>query len=143
MRREQAVGLALHGDDDRPFAKLQSLLDGLGQPRADAGTGLQAVDDHLDIVLDLTVQRQVVGEVMNLAVDPCPYEARAGQFGEEVFIFALLTANDRRQHAIGGSRGQTRGFAPRSARASGRPRGGRSWDSAPGRPARRGRADNH
>ena len=42
MRREQQVGLALDGDDDRSLAQLECLLDRLGQPGPDARLRLQA-----------------------------------------------------------------------------------------------------
>ena len=55
---------------------------------------LQPVDDHLDVVLDLPVEREVIGEVDDLAVDPGAQVAGAGQFGEEVLVFPLLAADD-------------------------------------------------
>ena len=70
------------------------------------GTGLEPVDDDLDVVLDLAVERQVVGQVDDLAVDPRPHVARAGQVGEEVLVFPLLAADHRRQHAEGRAGGQ-------------------------------------
>ncbi len=63
--------------------------------------GLEPVDHRLDLMLDLAVERQVIGEVDNLSVDPGPHIAGSGQLGEQVFVFPLLTANDRRQHQKG------------------------------------------
>ena len=63
-----------------------------------AGHSLEPVDDRLDLVLDLPVERQVVGQVDDLSVDPRPHIAGPGQLGEEVFIFPLLAADHRRQH---------------------------------------------
>ena len=52
------------------------LLDRLGQPRRGSGAGLEPVDDDLDVVLDLAVELQVVGQPDDLAVDAGPQEAR-------------------------------------------------------------------
>ena len=102
VRREQEVGLPLGRDDDRPLAELQRLLDRLGQPPALRGPQrrhrLEPVDDDLDVVLDLPVERQVVGQVDDLAVDPRPHVAGPGQLGEEVLVFPLLAADHRGQH---------------------------------------------
>ena len=52
-------------------------------------------------MLDLPVERQVVGQVDDLAVDAGPHVAGAGQVGEEVLVFPLLAADHRRQHQEG------------------------------------------
>ena len=102
MRGEKPIGPSLGGDDHGPFAELEGLLDRLGQPPALGGTGigsgLEPIDDRLDLMLDLAVEREVVGQVDHLAVDPGPHVAGTGQIGEEVFIFPLLAADDRRQY---------------------------------------------
>ena len=109
VRGEQEVGPPLGRDDHRPLAELQRLLDGLGQPPAQGGAAirshLQPVDHDLDVVLDLPVERQVVGQVDDLSVDPGPQISGAGELGEEVLVFPLLAADDRRQDQEAGPYG--------------------------------------
>ena len=61
------------------------------------GVVLQPVDDDLDVVLDLPVELQVVGQAHDLAVDPGADEAALEHVGEEVLVLALLAADDRGQ----------------------------------------------
>ena len=65
--------------------------------RAQRGHGLEPVDDGLDVVLDLAVERQLVGQVDDGPVHPRPHIAGPRQLGEEVLVFALLAADHRRQ----------------------------------------------
>ena len=64
VRRKQEIRLPLGRDDDRSFAQLEGLLDRFGQPSAlgcaQRGHGLEPVDDGLDVVLDLAVERELV-----------------------------------------------------------------------------------
>ena len=53
-----------------PSPSFKARFDRLGQPRPDVRPGLQAVDDDFDVVLDLAVEREVVGQRDDLAVDP-------------------------------------------------------------------------
>jgi hypothetical protein len=84
VRREEQVGLSFHGHDHRALAQLERLLDGLGQAASTSGcrAGLEAVNHNLDIVLDLAIEREIVGQVINLAVHPRPHIPRAGKVGD-------------------------------------------------------------
>ncbi len=104
IRRQQPVGPPFGRDDDRPLPAHQGLFDGFDQPATltgtgiQAGTGLEPVDHDLDLMLDLAVERQVVGQIDHLTVHPGPNVAGLGQVGEQVFIFALLAADHGCQH---------------------------------------------
>ncbi len=76
----------------------QGRIDGFGQSPADAWGSLQAIDHHLDVVPHLAVERQVVGKLHDSAIDAGPHETLLEQVLEQVAVFALLAANDRREH---------------------------------------------
>ena len=61
------------------------------------GAGDEAVDHHFDVVPHLAVERQVVGELHDAAVDPGADEALLQQVLEQVAELALLPADDRRE----------------------------------------------
>ncbi len=107
MRRQQKVGLAFDGDDHRPLAELERRLDGFRNSRADVGgTGLQAVDHDLDVVLDLAVEFEPLAEREDLAVDPGPDVAGLGEILEQILVFPFLTANDRGENRVRGAVGE-------------------------------------
>ncbi len=56
-----------------------------------------AVDDHLDVVLELLVERRRIGDLGELAVDLQPLEAALHQVGDFLAVFALPAAHDRRE----------------------------------------------
>ena len=100
LRREQPVIPSFGRNDDGSLAKLEGLFDRFSKPSAQGGRRgrLEPVDHDLDLMLDLAVECEVVGQVDDLAVDPGSHIACAGQLGEQVFVFALLPAHDRGQH---------------------------------------------
>ena len=79
----------------------------------------EPVDDDLDGVLLVAGQLDLVGELVELAVDPGPGEALGGEVGEQRVVGALAAPHDRRQHLEAGALGQLRGCGRRSAGASG------------------------
>ena len=76
------------------------------------GAGDEAVDHHFDVVPHLAVERQVVGELHDAAVDAGADEALLQQVLEQVLELALLPADDRAR-------------APRTSSSPAAPRCGR------------------
>ena len=72
------------------------------EPRVVA-LGDEAVDDHLDRVLLLLLERRRLGERDDLAVDPGAREALGLQLGEEVDELALAALDDRGEHLEAGA----------------------------------------
>ncbi len=87
----------------RPEARPERGLDGVGEPPLAARLDDQPVDDDLDGVLALLLQRRGVGELHGLAVDAGPAVALGLQRAEELEVLALATADDRRQHLEAGA----------------------------------------
>ena len=95
-----AVGHRLAGVDqvDRhePLRERGRRLDGLRQPRAQVLLHHEAIDDDLDRVLELLVERRRLVERVLLAVHLDPREALVAQLLEELPVLALAVADDRR-----------------------------------------------
>ena len=66
LRRFVLVGEFDHGD---AVGQLQRGLETFGEPRADVGAHDDAVDDDVDVVLELLVERRRVGDLVEGAVD--------------------------------------------------------------------------
>ena len=81
-------------------------LERVGEPALDALPADQAVDDHLDRVLLVAGQVDLLGEVVHLAVDPGPGVALGGEVGQQALVVALAAPHDRRQHLEAGALGQ-------------------------------------
>ena len=64
----------------------------------DLRAGHQPIDHHFDVVPHLAVQPQIVAQPDHAAIDPGAGEALLQQVGEQVAVFALLAADQRRQH---------------------------------------------
>ena len=62
-----------------------------------SGRDDDAVDDDLDVVLELLVERRRVGDLGELAVDLEPLEAALHEVGDFLAVFALPAAHDRRE----------------------------------------------
>ncbi len=90
--RHHAVGQV---DISQSFGELQRLLETVGQPRLDAVLHRDAIDHHLDVVLELLVERGGVLDRVHLAVDAHAGEARLLPFGQLLAVFALAPAHDR------------------------------------------------
>ena len=64
-------------DNQIPFAHPQRQLDRFRQPRPHAAGRHQPIDDHFDMVPHLPVEPQIVGQLHDAAVDPCPAKSPA------------------------------------------------------------------
>ncbi len=98
-RTALAVRAIRHCDEiDRHEAvcELRSRLDRLREPRAEIGLHDEPVDDHLDRVLELLVELDLLLEQPLLAVDLDAAEALAAQLLEDVLVLALAVAHHRR-----------------------------------------------
>ena len=91
---------------DETFRQFQSRLEAVGKPRLDAFADDQPVDDDLDVVLVLLVERGGVLDVVKGAVDPDPGEAGLLPLGELLPILALAAADDRGEEVEPGAFGQ-------------------------------------
>ena len=73
-------------------------LDRVGQPLAQLALHHQPVDDDRDVVLELLVERDLLVEPAQLAVDLGPGEPLAAELLELLAVLALAAPDDRRQH---------------------------------------------
>ena len=85
LRHREAVG------------ELERRLEQIGEPGGDVGAHHDAVDHHVDVVVELLVERRRRGDLVELAVDLDPLEARFMQLGEFLAVLALAAAHDRRK----------------------------------------------
>ena len=69
----------------------------VGQPRAHVGAHHDAVHHHVDVVLELLVERGRVLDLVECAVDLEPLKALLLQLGDFLAVLALAAAHDRRQ----------------------------------------------
>src|SRR5207245_844992 len=72
--------------------------------RAEAVAHDETVDDHLDRVLALFVELDLLAELADGAVHPDAREPLALEVEEQLLVFALAPADDRRQHQEPGAR---------------------------------------
>ena len=97
--REERLGLARAGlrslHDHQPAAPLEGQLDRIGQPRADRGRRHEAVDDHFDGVVALTVQHRRLVQHHLFAVHAESGKPLAPQFVEELLLRPLAPADHR------------------------------------------------
>ena len=94
LKRSVAI-LVDEVDRDEPFRQLSCGLDGLRKPRAQVGLHRQTIDDHLDRVLELLVERDLFLEQAQLAVDLDAREALVAQLLEDILVLALAVTDDR------------------------------------------------
>ena len=87
-------------DDEQAAGEPERGLDRVGQPTLHAFARDEPVDDHLDVVLELLLERGRLGQLDDLAVDPRTREALALQLLEEVGVLALAAADDRCEHLV-------------------------------------------
>ncbi|SCF99209.1 hypothetical protein GA0115255_114852 [Streptomyces sp. Ncost-T6T-2b] len=93
-------------EHDHAAGEAERGLDRVGQPALGAVLDGEAVDDHLDGVLLLLLERGRLGELDGLAVDPGPAVALGLEVGEEVDELALALAHQRREDLEAAARGQ-------------------------------------
>ncbi len=99
--------LILGGNNKRSFPQHKSLLDGFRQPRTHPCLILEPINDDGDMMLDLAVKLEVIGEADDLAVNTSADETAPKHVLEEVLVFPLLAANDRGEDEEARSRGQS------------------------------------
>ncbi len=87
-----------HRDRGDPLRELEGGLDAVGDAAADALLGDETVHDHLDRVLVGLRELDGLGELADLAVDPGAGEPLAGELLQELLVFPLPPADDRREH---------------------------------------------
>ena len=89
-----AVGVL---DEQQPVRQFQRRLDGISQPGRQVVAQHDAVDHHVDIVLELLVERRRLVDQVDFAVDLDALEAALLQVLEFLAVFALAAAHDGRQ----------------------------------------------
>ena len=104
--REKKRSLARFVDDeDLALGDFEGLLDGQAQAPLGVGADLDRVDEDLDRVLAVLLERDVVLEVAQDAVDAGPDEALLAQALEEALVLALAALDDGGQDADLGAGG--------------------------------------
>ena len=88
---------------DRPARQAQGGLHGAGQAAARPLLHGQAVDDHLDVVLFLLLQRRRLVQPDHGAVDAGAGEALGLELGEQLGVLALAAADHRGEHLEAGA----------------------------------------
>ena len=124
-------------EDDQAAAEAERGLDGVGEPALGGCLDREPVDDHLDGVLLLLLQRRRLGERVDDAVDPGPAVALGLQLAEQVDVLALALADDRGEHLEPGALVELEHPVDDLPAASAGRSVGRRPGSAAGRPGRR------
>ncbi len=75
----------------------QSGLQGIGETRGDIATDVKAVDDDINVMLELFIERRRIRDFIKLTVDPGALEAALHKFGQILAVLTLAAAHDRRQ----------------------------------------------
>jgi len=100
-------------DENQTLALVQGGLNRVGQP-ADVGVALgivfsrgdQAIDDQVDVMLALLVERNGPREVARHPVDPHPGESICPRLRQDILVASLAVASQWRQHLESRTRGQ-------------------------------------
>ena len=85
-------------DGDQAIGKPQRRFHRVGQALLLRGLHLEAVDHHVDVVLDLLLQLRRVRELVNLAVDAHAGKALGRHVREKIHELALALAGHRSEH---------------------------------------------
>ena len=85
-------------DDGEAVGELEALLQGVGQPGADIAFDNKAIDDDVDVMGELLVERLDVLDLEEFAVDLDPLVALLQQLGQFLLVLTLAAAHERRQH---------------------------------------------
>ena len=97
-RLRERVGVRVRKLRDRqPVGELERLLERIRQARGDVGPHHQAVDHHVDVVVEFLVERRHRADLVERAVDLDALVALAHELGELLAVLALPAAHHRRQ----------------------------------------------
>ena len=88
-------GLSASSATARPSAIFSAVSSEFGEPRGDVGAHDHAVDDDVDVVLQLLVEGRGLGDLEKLSVDLGALKALLQELGEVFSVFALAAAHDR------------------------------------------------
>jgi hypothetical protein len=91
------VGEVDEVERDQAAGELERGLDRVGEPALGVGLHGQAVDDHLDRVLLLLLERRRLGDRVHHPVDPGAAEALRLELAEQVGVLPLALAHDGRE----------------------------------------------
>src|SRR5204862_5408756 len=96
FRREDRLlaGIGVFGDRDA-VGQFERGLERIREPIAELAIDDDAIDDDLDVVLEVLVEPADLVELEHLAVDLDPLEAAPLQFGELLAVLAFTPAYDR------------------------------------------------
>ncbi len=93
-------------DDHQAAAKSRRRLDRFDEPRPLIWTDDDPVDDDLDVVLLVLVERYLLGQLVQAAVDSNAHKPRLAHVVDQRSVLALATLDDRAQHHHARSLGQ-------------------------------------
>ena len=100
-RRSAFGGAVQRGDARRAFAERGGGLERLGQTEFDAGAHLEAIDDHVDVVLAPLVEHDLLVELAHLAVHARAQVTVGTEALEHLGVIALPAADQRREQGEG------------------------------------------
>ena len=108
VRAGEALGelQELSSDDiglDQTVGESQGILHGVGHAALRAGADDQTVYDDLDIMLDVFVEGDVLGDIVQVTVDPDADIAGAAGAVDDLLVAALTAADDRGQDLDAGA----------------------------------------
>jgi len=96
---EEALAAGLVDDEDLALGEVEGPTDGVGEATLGVGADLEGVDEDLDRVLAVLLERDVVLEVAEGAVNAGPEEALLAQALEKALVLALAALDDGGQDA--------------------------------------------
>ena len=96
--REEAVPAPERVDHDDIVGQLERQVDGIGQPSLDARLDDQPVHEHVDRVVPPAIERDVVVQGDEFAIDARTREASGPKRGQLLPELPLAASHDRREH---------------------------------------------
>ena len=90
-------GRRLRCHDHLAAGGLESECHGLGQPAPRGVARHEPIDDHVDRVLELLLERGRILDAAHAAIDPGPRESLADEVGKEIAVLPLGVADERRE----------------------------------------------
>src|SRR5262249_32105375 len=85
-------------DLEQVVAIFEGHFEGIAQALFDAGADRQSIDDYLDRVALIFVERDVVAQFPHRAIDFDPHEAGPAHVAQFLAVLALAIAHDGREH---------------------------------------------